>query len=274
MPTSPRQRGDQLRTFPRERWDQGHAFSRGCRGNGPCLLFPRPWGEGRVRVGVPTKPAISRQRARSPQDKDLRRAHLIEAATRLFADADFDAVTIARVAEAAGVAKGTAYIYFATKETLFVELVRAELTQWLAALAATLKRLRSNRPATAVPVAIAKSLANRPVLCRLLVLLHSVIEPKIDEATARGFKLFLRDVLLQASDLIAAKIPGVTPSAAATLVLQTHALVISITQLASPPPVVARVIAADPSLHMMQIDFEAFLALTLTALVGGVLRKS
>ena len=52
-----------------------------------------------MRVGVPTKPAISRQRARSPQDKDLRRAHLIEAATRLFADADFDAVTIARVAE-------------------------------------------------------------------------------------------------------------------------------------------------------------------------------
>ena len=225
MRTSPRQRGDQLRAFPRERWDQGHAFSRGCRGNGPCLLFPRPWGEGRVRVGVPTQPAISRQRARSPQDKNLRRAQLIAAATRLFADADFDAVTIARVAEAAGVAKGTAYIYFATKETLFVELVRAELTQWLAALAATLKRLRSNRPATAVPVAIAKSLANRPVLCRLLV-------------------------------------------------LQTHALVISITQLASPPPVVARVIAADPSLHMMQIDFEAFLALTLTALVGGVLRKS
>ena len=77
----------------------------------------------------PTRPAISRQRARSPQDKDLRRTHLIAAATRLFADADFDAVTIARVAEAAGVAKGTAYIYFATKETLFVELVRAELTQ-------------------------------------------------------------------------------------------------------------------------------------------------
>lgn len=218
----------------------------------------------------PSKPAISRQRARSPHDKDLRRAHLVEAATRLFADADFDAVTIARVAEAAGVAKGTAYIYFATKETLFLELVRAELTQWLAALTLKLKRLRSTRPATAVPVAIAKSLAGRPVLRRLLVLLHSVIEPKIDEATAREFKLFLRDVLRQASHLIADTIPGLTPTDAATLVLQTHALVISITQLASPPPVIARVVAADTSLHMMQIDFEDFLALTLTTLVRGV----
>ncbi len=215
--------------------------------------------------------AIPRQRARSPQDKDLRRAHLIAAAARLFADSDFDAVTIARVAEAAGVAKGTAYIYFATKETLFVELVRAELTQWLAGLTVTIKRLRSSRPATAVPLAIAKSLAGRPVLCRLLVLLHSVIEPKIDEVTAREFKLFLRDVLLEASDLIASKLPGITPTEAATLVLQTHALTISITQLASPPPVIARVVAADPSLHMMQIDFEGFLAMTLTTLVRGML---
>ena len=162
-------------------------------------------------------------------------------------------------------AKGNAYIYLASKETLFVELVRAELT-------VELKRLLSTRPATAVPVAIAKSLAHRPVLRRLLVLLHGVIEPKIDEGTAREFKLFLRDVLLQASQLIADTIPGLTPADAATLVLQTHALVISIMQLANPPPVIARVVAADPRLHMMQIDFESFLALTLTALVRGVRR--
>ena len=100
-----------------------------------------------------------------------------------------------------------------------------------------------------------------------------MIEPKIDEASAREFKLFLRDVLLQASTLIAGKIPGLTPTDAATLVLQTHALVISITQLANPPPVIARVVAADTSLHMMQVDFEDFLALTLTALVRGPLTQ-
>jgi AcrR family transcriptional regulator len=218
----------------------------------------------KLPAAAPSAPAIRRRRARSPQDKDLRRAHLIEAATRLFADSDFDAVTIARVAEAAGVAKGTAYIYFATKETLFLELVKAELMQWLAALTQKLKRLRSTQLSVAVPA------AQRPVLRRLLVLLHTVIEPKIDEVSAREFKLFLRDVLLQASDLIADKIPGLTPADAATLVLQTHALVISITQLASPPPVIARVMAADPSLHMMQIDFESFLTLTLKTLVRGV----
>jgi AcrR family transcriptional regulator len=221
---------------------------------------------------TPAKKIVSKQRARSQADKDVRRTQLIEAATRLFADASFEAVTIARVAEAAGVAKGTAYIYFATKETLFLELVRAELTQWLAGLILKLKRLRSTQPARAVPTAVARSLAERPVLRRLLVLLHTVIEPNIDEASARDFKLFLRDLLAEAGAAIADKIPGLSVADAVTLVLQTHALVISITQLSDPPPVIARVIAADASLQSMCIDFESFLAATLTTLVRGTLR--
>ena len=216
---------------------------------------------------APALPAL--QRARSPADKDLRRAQLIAAATQLFADSDFDAVTIARVAARAGVAKGTAYLYFSTKETLFLDLVRQALKQWFVDFSRSLSRVRSVR---AVPLVLAKSLAQKRDLRRLLVLLHSVIEPHIDEATARSFKEFMRDLLAQASRLIVRKIPGMTLASASTLVLQTHALVISLTQLAEPAPVVAKVMAADPSLQPMQIEFEPFLARTLTTLVRGMLR--
>ena len=209
------------------------------------------------------------QRARSAADKELRRAQLVAAATQLFAESDFDAVTIARVAERAGVAKGTAYLYFATKETLFLALVREALARWLVALTQRLGRTRS---AQAVPRAIAKSLADQRDLRRLLVLLHSVIEPHIDEATARNFKIFLRDLLVEISTLIMRKIPGLTRPNASTLVLQTHALVISLTQLAEPPAVIAKVMAEDPSLQSLQIEFEPFLARTLTTLVRGMLR--
>lgn len=219
----------------------------------------------------PAKKAISQQRARSLEDKDLRRANLVEAATQLFADADFDAVTIARVAEAAGVAKGTAYIYFATKEALFLELVRAELSLWLEDLVATLKRLRARQPLDAVPAAIARSMAQRPALQRLLILLHTVIEPKIDETAARDFKLFLHDLLSRASAAVVAKIPGLQVAQATTLILQLHALVISLAQLSNPPPVIARVMANNPELQVMQIDFESFLRATLTTLVRGTL---
>ena len=217
------------------------------------------------------KKTISQQRARSAEDKDLRRAQLIAAATQLFADADFDAITIARVADAAGVAKGTAYIYFATKEALFLELVRAELLLWLDDLVLKLRRLSARNLSDAVPAAMARSLAERPALCRLLILLHTVIEPKIDAASAVDFKYFLRDLLSRISAEIVNKLPAMQTEQAQTLVMQMHALVISVAQLSSPPPVIAQVIADNPELQFMQIDFESFLRSTLTTLVRGTL---
>lgn len=217
--------------------------------------------------------SLSKQRARSQADKDLRRTHLIAAAKHLFANASFEAVTIAQVAEHAGVAKGTAYIYFANKESLFLELVRAELSDWLVELTRKLKRLRSADPGLAVPSLLARSVSQRPTLRRLLVLLHSVIEPNIDETSARDFKLFLHALLTQGGTAIAARLPGLSVPDAATLVLQLHALVISVTQLADPPPVIAKVMAADPTLQAMCIDFESFMTATLTTLVRGTLHK-
>ena len=58
---------------------------------------------------------------------------------------------------------------------------------------------------------------------------------------------------------------------AQTLVLQMHALVISVAQLSSPPPVIAQVMADNPELQFMRIDFESFLRSTLTTLVRGTL---
>ena len=56
--------------------------------------------------------------------------------------------------------------------------------------------------------------------------------------------------------------------------MQIHALVISVTQLASPPPVIAQVLAEDTSLQLMRIDFESFLALTLGTLLRGTLEQA
>ncbi len=222
---------------------------------------------------VPVASAIPRRRARSGVDKDLRRAQLVAAAAALFAQADFDAVTVAQVAQRAGVAKGTAYLYFTNKETLFLELVQAELAQWVAMLEHRLDGMRTSHPADAVPLVLARSLAEKPVLCRLLVLLHSVIEPHIDLAAAHAFKIFLRDLLARSSTTIAGKIPGLSQADAATLILQMHALVISLTQLASPPAVIEQVFSMDASLQGMRIDFESFLAQTLATLVRGLVRS-
>ena len=65
-----------------------------------------------------------------------RRESILTAALEEFSARGFAAARLEDVARRAGVAKGTIYLYFRDKETLFQELVRAELSPVVAALEA------------------------------------------------------------------------------------------------------------------------------------------
>ncbi len=52
------------------------------------------------------------------------RARLLEAAERVFAELGYHDASIVKITEAAGVAQGTFYLYFAGKQQVFDELVR------------------------------------------------------------------------------------------------------------------------------------------------------
>ena len=226
-----------------------------------------------TRRGVPA--AVQRPvRARSAQAKDQRRAALVAAAGRLFADADFEAITIARVAEIAGMAKGTAYLYFATKETLFLELVRAELSAWLADFVKAVAPLRPGGAAVALPQLLARSFTARPHLRRLVVLQHTQLEPKLGDGPALQFKLHMRDLMDQAVAAITPKISGWRQQDAQIFLMQGFAMVISTTLLSEPAPAIARVVASDARLKPFQIAFEPFLAQALAMLIQGSLPKN
>lgn len=70
-----------------------------------------------------TKPRVSGRSRR----KDARPAEIVAAALALFAERGYGATKLDDVARAAGIAKGTVYLYFPTKEALFQAVVRQEL---------------------------------------------------------------------------------------------------------------------------------------------------
>ena len=64
---------------------------------------------------------------RSGAGQDPRkRQQILDGARKLFLAEGFDAASMGDIARAAGVSKGTLYVYFDSKEVLFAELVREE----------------------------------------------------------------------------------------------------------------------------------------------------
>ncbi|MBC7231540.1 MAG: TetR family transcriptional regulator [Actinobacteria bacterium] len=70
-----------------------------------------------------TREGTAGEEAEEPQVTD-RRDRIIEIATRLFAAKGYHGTTIDEIVQATGIAKGTFYIYFDSKEELLVEVIR------------------------------------------------------------------------------------------------------------------------------------------------------
>ncbi len=72
-------------------------------------------------TGAARKPG----RALTPEERQARTRQLLDAALDVFLERGFEAARLDEVAKRAGVAKGTLYLYFASKEALFEDLIRS-----------------------------------------------------------------------------------------------------------------------------------------------------
>lgn len=73
---------------------------------------------------------VINQRARSAEQKALRRHAVLEAAEAYFHEVGYEAFSMAQLAKNTGVAKGTLYLYFKTREELFLTLYEQSLIRW------------------------------------------------------------------------------------------------------------------------------------------------
>ena len=71
-----------------------------------------------------------KQRARTQEDKTFRRIQILDAAEEYFHEVGYEAFSMANLAKLAGVAKGTLYLYFTTREEVFLTLYNLSLVRW------------------------------------------------------------------------------------------------------------------------------------------------
>ena len=209
------------------------------------------------------------QRARQAEQKQQRRLAILDAAWAMYQTAPYESLTIAGVAERVGLAKGTMYLYFATKEELFLALTERELFAWLAEVDA---QLSEERPAWDIPAVVEIACATldaHPALTRLLAILSTVLEQNIDLETAIRFKRALLERMLRTGALLERRLPFLAPGGGLRTLTRCHALVVGLRHLADPAPIVREALR-QPDLTLFNIDFAAELRASVTALLQGM----
>jgi AcrR family transcriptional regulator len=208
------------------------------------------------------------QRARKEEDKEARRRQLLDAALSLYRATSYHEVKMADVAERAGLAKGTVFIYFPTKEALFLALLEELLFAWFARLEETLVHGEGRWTGARVARTLAESLEGEEMLTRLLARLQTVLEQNVTVEQVRGIKERLLEAVVRAGALVEKRLPFLKPGEGVRFFLHVHALVVGLRQMADLAPVARAVHAAAPHLEPLRVDFTR----ELTEALGGLLR--
>jgi AcrR family transcriptional regulator len=191
------------------------------------------------------------------EHRELRRRLLLDAAHRLFGERKA-LPPVADIASAAGLAKGTVYLYFRTKEEIFVALLEDRFTQLFAALGPLLAQLAPGRSETGRAFAVAYSALVRDSgdLLELAALANTVLEKNLPVEPMQRFKRNLADGINQAGAVLEVRIGARPPGWGATLLLQTYALTLGLWQALDFPPAL-RALVQQLALGVLERDFYA-----------------
>jgi AcrR family transcriptional regulator len=209
------------------------------------------------------------KRANTEAEKQARRTAILAVAHTRFDDTPYDELTMDRIAADTGVAKGTLYLYFRSKEELFLALYEDELNRWFDQLDSNLENNRRSASFDSVVQLMSTSLKERPAFLRLTAIVHTVLERNIDYATALRFKIMLKQRVLGSGALLEACLPFLKPGQGVDLLLKIDALVIGFQHLAEPSKVMTEVLR-EPELALLRVNLTEQLLGSLRLLLMGL----
>ena len=214
-----------------------------------------------------------KQNAMTDAAKLQRRQDFIIAAHRLFLQQQ-RLPAVADIAADTGLAKGTVYRYFRSKEEIFIALLQAEFATLFDALSDIISALPAapDKAAAGFASAYCQQLQQLPALLPLAAMLNAVLEHKLALPVLKQFKQMLAGALTQLGQLLAAKIKVISAEQAADLLLHSYGLTLGLWQTLQYPPAVQALLQQEPELQSLQRDFATELAQAINRLWLGALR--
>jgi AcrR family transcriptional regulator len=213
------------------------------------------------------------KRAAGELEKGARRAEILARANLLFRERSYDEIRMADLSAELGLAKGTLYLYFPSKEALFFALLDEHLGATFGGLAEWLAGGTEEVTVDSMAAGTAATMAADPVLPRLLAAMHPVLEKKLPFADALAFKRRLAGTLAEAGAGIARALPPLSPTDGRDFLMYFYAQVVGLVSLTDLSPFMKR-IGTEPGLEIFELGFEETLRESTRALLAGLVEAA
>lgn len=195
---------------------------------------------------------MSTTRARDAKQKMQRKQTLLDAGWALFQAGDGQLPSVAQIVARAGLAKGTFYIYFKTKEELFLELVTGAMDELFGRLDHYLDQ--ADVTATGCIDVVILTVKREAPIIQLGPMVTGVLEKNTAPEVLAQFKRRLLTNLYQTGTKLGQRFPGLQAHTAARLLLRSYAVVLGIAQIQPSTHSLAE--SPDPELQDIRLSLQ------------------
>lgn len=218
------------------------------------------------------------QRARSDEQRAVRRRAILETTSAMLDEMPVAQVTLNELSRRVGLAKTAVLRYFESREAVLLDLMDHRTTTWLAQLEPELAHgVDPARPAVeraeqAADV-LSRSLAAQTVLCDLFGAQGGVLEHNVSvEVIRRHKRASMRNLAVMAG-LVRRHLPEVGDRAE-LFCLNILIMGGALCAYTSPPPSLLAVYESEPALAVHHVDLRTALRLAIITSLVGMLPRS
>jgi AcrR family transcriptional regulator len=217
------------------------------------------------------------QRARSDEQRAVRRRAILETTSAMLDEMPVAQVTLNELSRRVGLAKTAVLRYFESREAVLLDLMDDRLTTWLAELEAELARgidpgrSAAERAEQAADV-LSRSLAAQTVLCDLFGAQGGVLEHNVSVEVIRRHKRASLGSLAVMADLVRRHLPEIGDRAE---MFCLNLLIVggALSAYTSPPPSLLAVYESEPALAVHHVDMRTALRLAIITSLLGMLPR-
>jgi AcrR family transcriptional regulator len=221
--------------------------------------------------------ALEFRRARSDEQRELRRQAILRVAADMVAQMPVADISLNELSRRVGLAKSNVLRYFESREAVLLELLDTAWRDWLQRLGTDLPRAVDPAAPVAtryprVAATITASLVGDRLFCELISVSSAVLEHNVSPEVARRYKLAAIANTHALADLVRAHLgelsaDGATYAAAGTLIATT-----GIWPLTQPSKAMLSVYE-DPEMAALRLDFGTALEEMLATVLAGCLAR-
>lgn len=193
---------------------------------------------------------------------------ILAAALTVFEGRGGHLATVAELAGAAGLAKGTVYLYFSTKEEIFLALLEQQLHAWLDRF---VQQVEPGMTAETAGDTLCRQAQESPAFLRLASLANPVLERNLDAAAAWRFRQSLAARFGEVGQRVEQAL-RLEAGAGGALLHHSFAMLLGLWQLHEPAPAI-RAVLGDEELADLRAGFAAEARAALRQLWEGLERR-